>query len=50
MDGDVLGVDCSRFGDDCSEWNEREQQVVRTVRRGVVGLSVRRGGVTEIGG
>ncbi|MCI74624.1 hypothetical protein A2U01_0095888, partial [Trifolium medium] len=31
-------------------WNELEQQVVRTVRREVVGPSVSHGGVTEIGG
>ncbi|MCI31039.1 hypothetical protein A2U01_0052250, partial [Trifolium medium] len=30
-------------------WNELEQHVMRTVRRGVVGPSVRRGDVTETG-
>ncbi|MCI76117.1 hypothetical protein A2U01_0097386, partial [Trifolium medium] len=30
-------------------WNGLEQQVVRTARREVIGPSVRRGSVTEIG-
>ncbi|MCI70254.1 hypothetical protein A2U01_0091517, partial [Trifolium medium] len=33
----------------CSKWNELEQQVMRTVRRGVMGPSVHRGDVTETG-
>ncbi|MCI93599.1 hypothetical protein A2U01_0114897, partial [Trifolium medium] len=31
-------------------WKELEQQVVRTFEGGVVGPSVRREGITEIGG
>ncbi|MCI71804.1 hypothetical protein A2U01_0093067, partial [Trifolium medium] len=32
------------------KWSELEQQVVRTVGRGAIGLSVRREDVTEVGG
>ncbi|MCI70408.1 hypothetical protein A2U01_0091671 [Trifolium medium] len=31
------------------KWNELEQQVVGTVRRGVIGPSLHRGDVTETG-
>ncbi|MCI80781.1 hypothetical protein A2U01_0102052, partial [Trifolium medium] len=32
-----------------SKWSELEQQVVGTVRRGIIGPSVRHGDVIEIG-